>query len=452
MENDWLTKFRSVYRPLLKDGYDEFEIAMSAEKSLHIRLNLARGIDYMQELSSFFKTEAFPGLPGVYKIVSGTDKLTETVSFQTGGFYIMNPSSVIPAYILASLMPGNPLILDVSAAPGGKTCALSDYCRRQGLIVANEISSSRLKSLHFNLEKYGCYNVRTVSFDGSILNRFFHGSFDGILLDAPCSNENKIFRNKTVQKTWGPALVEKMAALQKRLIISAYECLAPGGALVYSTCTLSLEENEHIAAFLLKEKNDAKLLKIEGFSGGGLSGNSEIDGKVARISPAAGGMDGFFIAVFRKDGETHERAFPLRDPLTYKRENFFERYFSRIPEGTKITEEQGRGYLTSASDPFPKMRFRRRGLNVYRLGKNGAEPSCQAVWELGGSSPKNMITRISYGDALKYLKGFDIEKPVEYNQNLLFCSGLPIGFGKITGNDIKNKLDRYFLFGKNIEW
>lgn len=448
---NWIERFRGVYKPLLKDGYEEFEDALRAEKSRHVRLNLCRGADYLSELSPFNPTEV-PGLEGVYKINSHADKVTDTISFQTGGIYIMNPSSVVPPLILSGFMPESPLILDVSAAPGGKTCALSDLIERRGLIVANEVSSSRLKSLHFNLEKYGCYNVKTISWDGRLLYKSFQNSFDGVLLDAPCSNENKIFRNKTVSGSWNKELVERMAALQRPLILSAFDCLSRGGVLVYSTCTMSVEENENVVSYLLKERGDAELLKIDGFSGGGFSGVSGVDEKVIRITPSKDVMDGFFVAVFRKSGDERENKFIPKTKLTSKQNDFFESYFGRTPDHINITEAEGRGYLEPSIDPFTKIPFSRRGLNVYRLSKDGFEPTCQAVWELGGKLTANKITQIEKNAAIEYLKGFDIEKPPQYNTNLLFSCGLPVGYGKIVDGAIKNKVDRYFLFGKNIEW
>lgn len=450
---DWNLRFKNIYKPLLKEGYDEFEAALRSEKSRHIRINSCRGIDYLGELD-FCEIQAAEGLTGVYRIIleGEKEKLTDSLSFQTGGIYIMNPSSVVPAKILASLMPDMPLILDVSAAPGGKTCAISDYINRSGLIIANEVSPSRLKSLHFNLEKYGCYNVKTISRDGRLLQKFFPAAFDGILLDAPCSNENKIFRNKTVQKCWNDELVSRMAALQRSLITSAFECLKPGGVLVYSTCTLNVEENEDVVKFLISNQSDASLLHIDGFSGGGFSGVSEIDEKVVRIMPSAKDMDGFFVAVFRKNGETSGDKKIKQTKLTEKQTRFFIDNFPELTEHPNIIEAEGRGYITSAYDPFPKIHFQRRGLNVYRLAKDRLEPTCQAVWELGAAITHDKRTIISRNYALEYLKGFDIPASNNYNTQLLFCGSSPVGYGKLHEDNIKNKLDRYFLFGKNIEW
>lgn len=448
---DWLTAFRDMYKPFLKEKYDEFEAALQMEKSRHIRINQSRGVDYLTELARF-RPEIVNGFDGVYKVNDSSDKLTDTISFQTGGIYIMNPSSVVPAKILSSFMPEEPLILDVSAAPGGKTCALSDFTGRRGLIVANEISSVRSKSLNFNLEKYGCLNVKTISWDGRLLSKTFENTFDGVLLDAPCSNENKIFRNKTIQKNWGLDLIEKMASIQRPLILSAFNCLRSGGFLVYSTCTMNVEENENMVKFLLNERYNANLIQIDGFSGGGFSGNNEIDDKVIRIMPSANTMDGFFVAVFQKNGELKGHIPKAKFKPTDAQTQFFTDIFGESLQNIQIYEYGGRGYLEPAYDIFHKIPFKKRGFNIYRAAGHTLEASCQFIWEKGSLIPYKKRTNISYKDSIDYLKGFDIQKPYQYNTNALFSGVLPVGWGKPVADNIKNKLDRYFLFGKNIEW
>lgn len=448
---DWRKRFRAVYAPLLGDKYDAFESALLSPKGRHVRIAETRGINYLEELSQNASLVPLAPFRGIYAVVNGAENITSSVSFQTGGAYIMNPSSVVPAQLLASEMPENPLILDVSAAPGGKTCALSDYTRRRGLIIANEISSSRLKSLHFNLEKSGCWNVKTTSMDGRLLGGCFNGVFDGVLLDAPCSNENKIFRDKTVQAQWNKDLVERMAALQKQLITSAFSCLSPGGTLVYSTCTMGLEENELVIKYLLDTQKEAELTGAAEFSGYGLSGISEIDSKVGRIMPSSS-IDGFFTAVIKKKGELTHRTSIKSSRLTENQRRFFQEHFTEIPDNISIIEADNRGYAGVFSEDFCKRHFKRRGLNIYKIAGQNADPTAQCLWEFSKYVREEIKTEISIEDAEAYLKGFDLEQTEQYNGKILFYKGLAIGAVKQVQGVLKNKLDRYFLYGKNIEW
>lgn len=452
MENNWLERFRAEYKPLLKDKYDEFEYGLSCPKSRHIRIQSSRNIDYLKELENICSLEKIPHYENVYKAVENEDKIVDSISFQTGGIYIMNPSSVAPAQILMSYMGEAPVILDVSSAPGGKTCALSDMADRKGVIVANEISSSRLKSLHFNLEKYGAYNVKTVSMDGRLLPNIFKNSFDGILLDAPCSNENKIFRNKTVQSQWNKELVLRMAELQRQLIKSAFSCLKDGGVLVYSTCTLSLEENELVIKYLLDECGNAELLPCGKDYGKGISGISEIDENVARIMPDGDKIDGFFAAAVRKKGTFTPYNF-INTKLKDKEKAFFKKYYPSYSHNhISISEYDRRGYIETAPEIFKKIKFKRRGLNLYKDTGKVFEPTCQSVWQWGSFIEDNMKYNITAEMAENFLKGFDISCNDNYNNGILFFKNIPVGFSKKVDSMLKNKLDRYFLYGKNIEW
>lgn len=452
MDNNWLDRFRAEYKPLYKDKYDKFEQGLICKKSKHIRIQTSRNIDYLIELEKKYSLEKLYSYNNIFQVKKDSENIVNSISFQTGGIYIMNPSSILPAEILLSYMPEKPVILDVSSAPGGKTCALSDISKRQGVIIANEISKSRLKSLHFNLEKYGAYNVKTISIDGRLLHNIFSNSFDGILLDAPCSNENKIFRNKTVQAEWSKELVIKMAELQQQLIKSAFLCLKDGGVLVYSTCTLSLEENEFVIKSLLDKFDNAELLPINTHFGKGLSGISYIDENVARVMPDSDKIDGFFVSAIKKKGELKEYNI-INTKLKDREKQFLNKYFPNYSHNhITIKEYDRRGYIETAPEIFKHIRFKRNGLNIYKNNGKFFEPSCQAIWELGYFVKNNMKYGVNIEDAEKFLKGFDILCNNNYNNELLFYQNIPVGYVKKVNNMLKNKLDRYFLYGKNIEW
>ncbi len=153
MENNWLERFRAEYKPLLKDKYDDFEYGLQCPKSRHIRVQSSRNIAYLTELNNICTLEKLEEYDNVYKAVENADKIVESISFQTGGIYIMNPSSIAPVEILMSYMCENPVMLDVSSAPGGKTCALSDMSNAEDFIFIRTwcIKQNAIKRIFKNI-------------------------------------------------------------------------------------------------------------------------------------------------------------------------------------------------------------------------------------------------------------------------------------------------------------
>ncbi len=425
---------------------DAFFASLERLPSKHIRINTKRNINYLPEIAEQgIVLENDARFPAVYKVLSGAEKLTSTVSFQTGGFYIQNPSSVFPPDVLCRFLPENPAVMDVSAAPGGKTVALCDMLKNSGVVVANEPSSKRLKSLEFNLEKYGCWSAKTVSYDGRVLDRHLEETFDGILLDAPCSNENKIFRNETVNASWEPALVERMAKLQREILESAFKCLKKGGALVYSTCTFSVEENEGVIHAFLDEHPEAELLDIsEGENTFGMSGDTAFDEKVLRVMPHKLPYDGFFIAALRKKGDDAEGC-----SLKIKRDKQLDSLFYELPPNLSVSHGSNIAYIETGCVLEARPRLGKSGILLW---KRAGELSAQSAWELGAELKPDYRAQTGLDGALRYLKGFDTDKTSDYHTPVLYYGEIPVGTVKTVEGRFKNKLDRYFLYGKNIEF
>ncbi|MEF3254717.1 MAG: NOL1/NOP2/sun family putative RNA methylase [Deferribacterales bacterium] len=441
MNKAFQTKFKNIFG----SEADDFFQSLIREKERFFRLNHAREIDYINEELVEYGIIS-DELPHIFKYNKDNLDITNTISFLTGGIYIQNPSSIIPPLIMSKLLPYESIILDVSAAPGGKTTALSELTKRKSLIIANEPSASRLKSLHFNLEKYGAWNVKTISYDGRILNKKLPAIFDGILLDAPCSNENKIGYNKEVDSEWSQELVLKMQKLQMEILNSVIELLKPGGVLIYSTCTFSIEENEDIINYLIKKNNNLELVDInQGYFDKGISLDDKLNEKVIRVLPHKSRYDGFFIAGIRKKGELSlTKTGQIYPAPSYLKDFFpqkqFHGYFKMI-DNLIIYEKE-------TPDSLKKINYKKTCLTTGKLYNNKLDLASQFVWEFGKDINLNRVIDIDYKNALAFLNGFDIELKVDKGRDCLFFKNLPIGFTKNMGNFLKNKLDRYFLYGK----
>jgi NOL1/NOP2/sun family putative RNA methylase len=222
----------------------------------------------------------------------------------TGQIYVQELVSMLPPLIVKDEIKRAKAVLDGCAAPGSKTTQAAALMENKGLIVANDISYSRIKALKFNLEKAGAINTVITNRD---LRSFPKSEYDVILLDAPCSSEGTIRKNYTVFKLWSEKHIHSLARMQKQLIVKAFDMLRPGGTMVYSTCTFAPEENEAVLDHLLKER--PALLRSAQVHGLKLSPplekwkgeffHDEV-GKAVRIWPHHNDTGGFFLAKVTK--------------------------------------------------------------------------------------------------------------------------------------------------------
>lgn len=189
--------------------------------------------------------------------------------YHAGLYYLQEPSAMTPAHVLP-VEPGEH-VLDLCAAPGGKATALAAKLQGKGLLVANDISASRAKALLKNLEVFGVKNSFVTNAVPAKLAEQFEESFDKILVDAPCSGEGMFRKDIANAKVWSLEKVEDCAKIQRDITQQAVKMLRPGGLMLYSTCTFSVEENEGTIAYLLSTCPDMELVDIpwqEGFSCG----------------------------------------------------------------------------------------------------------------------------------------------------------------------------------------
>jgi 16S rRNA (cytosine1407-C5)-methyltransferase len=235
-----------------------------------------------------------------------------------------------------------------------------------------------------------------------------------------------------------------MYEIQTELINSAYKMLKPGGCLVYSTCTFSIEENENIIKEVMQHYDDIEIININNNKfPKGLSGNSKIDESVIRVMPHLIAYDGFFIACIRKKGDlkTNEINYNFKDKFNIKK------YFTNNFNGN-ISEQKNICFYESPCEL--KYRFNKTGIKLGKIIKNKIDISTQFLWEFGNYIKDEYKIELNYNEALEYFKGNDITKSANSKEQFAcFCNNLPIGIIKQVDNRLKNKLDRFFLYGRN---
>ncbi|MEO0202836.1 MAG: RsmB/NOP family class I SAM-dependent RNA methyltransferase [candidate division WOR-3 bacterium] len=188
-------------------------------------------------------------------------EIGNTLEHYLGYIYVQEISSMLPAIFLEP--KSGEIILDLCSAPGSKTTLISQIMNNKGVIIANDADINRTSALAFNIDRMGCLNVIITQYKGEYFYKYYGNYFDKVLVDAPCSAIGTIHKNKEIIKWWSYKKVNKFSNLQKKLIESGFLCLKENGTLIYSTCTITREENEDVVNYLLRKYKNAKVEKIE---------------------------------------------------------------------------------------------------------------------------------------------------------------------------------------------
>jgi len=240
------------------------------------------------------------------KIYESTVPIGATPEYLAGHYILQSPSSFLPVMTLAP--QPNERILDMAAAPGGKTSYIAQLMKNTGVLVANDLKKERLKSLNANIHRLGVTNVVTSCNDGRKLPKMFT-KFDRCLLDAPCSGLGVISRDPAIKVQKTQKDVNRLSHLQKELILAAIDCVdaqsKTGGYIVYSTCSVSIEENEWVIEYALRNRY-VKLVETGlevGEPGITKQRSKRFHPSIKlckRIYPHMHNMDGFFVCKLRK--------------------------------------------------------------------------------------------------------------------------------------------------------
>ena len=219
------------------------------ESSKHALLLNTNKMNEEQLLSLFPNLIRHPIVKNAYLYNKDEYDLGKSVFHALGCFYLQEPSAMIPAYLL-NPKPGE-LVLDLCAAPGGKSMQASLLMNNEGLIISNDLSKQRAFSISENAERLGRGNLLITNNDFSLIYQKYQNSFDKIILDAPCSGSGMFRKESKMEDDWSYQKVLKFAEIQKQLILMSYSMLKPGGKMVYSTCSFSYEEDEEVIDYLL---------------------------------------------------------------------------------------------------------------------------------------------------------------------------------------------------------
>ena len=375
-------------------------------------------------------------------------------AYYAGLYYLQEPSAMTPAAMLP-VVPGD-RVLDLCAAPGGKSTELASKLKGRGMLVSNDISYSRARALLKNLELAGAANICVTSEVPEKLAGVWPEFFDKILVDAPCSGEGMFRRDEDMVKDWNEKGPEYYVPIQRQILSQAAAMLRPGGYMLYSTCTFSVEEDEGNVAYVLEEFPQMQLCcldldKVPGACGGfGLSG-------CMRLFPYRLKGEGHFLALMRKKGgdDGGKEILPPMDPGTARKrvravekekelDAFLRQSGAEWDYGRIVIHQDNVYYLPEGLAWNLPLRFLRTGLFLGELKKGRFEPSQALAMSMkAGQFPNTVSFPAGDSRVLRYLKGETIslegdEGPVK-GWCLAAMEGFPLGWAKGTGMSLKNK-------------
>ena len=386
--------------------------------------------------------DKIPNMPwSYYGKVSG--KSPEHVS---GLVYSQEPAAQIVGQV-ASPQKGLK-VLDLAAAPGGKSTHLLSYLENTGLLVSNEISSKRAKILVENIERFGARNVVVTNESAERLAKVFSAYFDMIVLDAPCSGEGMFRKDPAAIDYWDASYPAQCAQLQREILVSAMDMLAPAGQLIYSTCTWSPEENEEIVSWLL-ENYDLELVPIDKING-------MVDGigypETARMYPQHFKGEGQFVAKFRSLAESSRKTIKPRKTNLNREQSQLWQDFCKENLQTSFD-----GFLQVFGDQLyllphglpdlSTLRIARNGLHLGTFKKKRFEPS----FALGLTLTSNEVVRrveISEADFIQYAAGNTVSVPLDLPNGWyqVAIKGNGLGFAKVVSGVLKNNFPKGLRF------
>ena len=487
-------EFEMKMKKLLGSEYEEFLASYDHPRNFGLRVNVDKISPKEFEKIAPFHLTKIPWTENGY-YYEEQDMPARHPFYYAGMYYLQEPSAMTPASRLVS-KPGD-RVLDLCAAPGGKATELGAHLHGKGVLVANDISASRAKALLKNIEVFGIRNSFVVNEVPAKLAENFPEFFDKILVDAPCSGEGMFRKDPAVAKVWDGNKPFECAKQQKEIITRAAQMLAPGGDMLYSTCTFSPEENEQVIQFLLDSRDDMEIREIqpyEGFTPGcpeAANGTPDLK-KCVRIWPHKMAGEGHFLALLHKKapGETagaqenDRNGHPNRETMVDEHKNQVEGTISDIkgigkPEIKALTEffadvsmemnwkqvevRKGQVYLVPEALGTRKgLVFLRNGLYLGEIRKDRFEPSQSFAMALKKKEYMAVID-LDYSDVRveKYLRGETLEvddivecnlqkaeemhnakamkKRLEKGWQLVCVNGYPLGWGKLVNGTLKNK-------------
>lgn len=371
-------------------------------------------------------------------LLSERPKFTLDPLFHAGCYYPQEAGSQLLDAVLQQLaLPEEAVVLDLCAAPGGKSTLIASHLDGKGLLVSNEVIGSRAKILKENLIKWGAVNTLVTNNDPADFDRL-PGVFDCIVVDAPCSGEGMFRKDPAARSEWSEGNVELCAGRQKRIVMDVWPALKTGGFLIYSTCTFNTQENEENTAWFLQQL-DAELVTIalpdarkDRNTTGWYALPSEID------------TEGFYITVLRKTDEAASRKkgkekvtlHPFKDLALLNGLVQTERF--SFLQWTDFVFAVPTAFTSLIHTIHQQMRVIKLGTELGQPTRKGLIPHEALALSPFVRSEAIPVIDLTAEQALSYLRGDTFPLPGKQGLQLVAFAGEPLGWIKHLGNRFNN--------------
>lgn len=429
-----MEQFDARMKSLLKDEYDDFKKALLEKPVKGLYLN--RNKKNVERVLEEQYIEHHPIVENGY-LYDENYHPGRSAYFLAGLYYIQEPS----AMLVADALPIEPddFVLDMCAAPGGKSCEIASRLTGEGVLIANDIEASRARILSENIERFGLDNTIVTNVDPMRFTKQFQEAFDKIVLDAPCSGEGMFRKLEQAVDTWSEDKVLECAHIQKNLLKGAYDMLKQGGMVIYSTCTYSYEENEAMVHYAVDELG-FELLPLS--KSHGLCPGVDLD-EVVRCYPHHYRGEGHFIALLRKPGNSPRKVVRPMKPQVSQADLKVLKAFYQETLNKKVPAYiiENNGHLYAIKKNFPELkgiRVLRNGLYLGEVRKNRFIPSYSLALTLTKEDVKRSYDYSCDSEEItKYIHGETLEGTGNKGFGVIFVDGYPLSFYK-ESNQVKN--------------
>ncbi len=435
-------KFKERMKTLLGEDYEKYEKALGETPVKAFRVNTDK-----ISLEDFEKINPFPSekIPycenGFYYTY---DKIGNHPYHHAGMIYVQEPGAMAPAECI-DIVP-DWTVLDMCAAPGGKSTQIRNKLGEKGILVSNEIIPSRCRILTGNVERLGLKNTVTTCLDSKRIAELFPERFDLITVDAPCSGEGMFRKEEIAVTEWSEENVSKCAVRQKEILDNAVKALKYGGYIIYATCTFSIEENEMVIDSFLSSHPEFELVRVkkevEGATCDGIAFKGckcENIGFARRFYPHISKGEGQFMAVLHS---TYEK----RQSTPLKKENIkVDKTVFDFLDGTltdydkeKVTVYNGNPVYFTPDFPVKKGTAFSCGVTIGEIRKNYIQPHHQFFMAMGDKFRRKVNLTADSEEIKKYLHGEEISADCENGWAVVTVDGYTLGGIKVSNGKGKN--------------